>query len=96
MRRIGTVGSAVAVHWHSRLNQIFVGTGQNTFPQANHVAPVSCMQVLSGLLVSAGVCEVLMGFFEAMVGQSMWFCTLARLASVMLASVIVQAQSGRL
>ncbi|KAL3132621.1 hypothetical protein ABBQ32_009149 [Trebouxia sp. C0010 RCD-2024] len=27
VRRIGTVGSAVAVHWHSRLNQIFVGTG---------------------------------------------------------------------
>ena len=29
VRRIGTVGSAVAVHWHSRLNQIFVGTGDS-------------------------------------------------------------------
>ena len=27
VRRIGTVGSVVAVHWHSRLNQVFMGTG---------------------------------------------------------------------
>ena len=27
VRRVGTAGSVVAVHWHHRLNQIFMGTG---------------------------------------------------------------------
>lgn len=30
VRRIGTVGSVVAVHWHARLNQIFMGTGDKS------------------------------------------------------------------
>ena len=29
VRRVGTVGSVVAVQWHSRLNQIFMGTGMH-------------------------------------------------------------------
>lgn len=37
VRRIGTVGSVVAVQWHSRLNQIFIGTGAHKHTAFSHV-----------------------------------------------------------
>ena len=39
VRRIGTLGSVVAVHWHARLNQIFMGTGWHPPPA---VPPPQC------------------------------------------------------
>lgn len=40
VRCIGTVGSVVAVQWHSRLNQIFMGTGMP------HNKPVGIIQIV--------------------------------------------------
>jgi len=56
VRRIGTVGSVVAVHWHARLNQIFMGTGQpfQLVPFLYHCHPVlASIHCLSAL--SAGI-----------------------------------------
>ena len=58
VRRIGTIGSAVAVHWHSRLNQIFVGTG-NMYVHADVrlVDSRVCQETVATLLASAVECS---------------------------------------